>query len=193
MTTDETTALGCPTCGTPVRLVRQGGADVWACPQGHGLGFTLDEAYGHVDEAALGTLWRASAAAPAGGRACPLCAGPLVTVAGEGTDVPVDVCRPDQLIWLDAGELEALPPDLPEPPLAPEEREHLHDIVTEYDRALAEAYAQGDLLDRVADAIARRHPGLAEFLEHALYGDRLDRMADETRRRIDDLLDGKAA
>jgi Zn-finger nucleic acid-binding protein len=188
----------CPTCRTPLEAGRQGEVDFWSCPAGHGLGFTMSEADGRVQEDEIARLWQASASAPPGPSPCGWCGAPMVRVTvgvdadeareggpGDGPDtaeLTVDVCREDEFFWFDPGELEQLPNDLPNPPPSAEEQEEIDLILADYDRALAEAAEEDDggLFDRLADPIARRHPGFTRMLDHGLYGDALDRLEDET-------------
>lgn len=58
-------------------------------------------------------IWRRSKTEPPGARRCPFCAAPMatveVTVSPTDPAVRLDLCRVDQLVWFDPGEVEALP------------------------------------------------------------------------------------
>jgi Zn-finger nucleic acid-binding protein len=190
----------CPACDAPLEARKEGELDFWSCPVGHGVGFTMSEAYGRVQEDEIERLWQASASAPLGTAPCAWCGVPMARVTvgvhpdearegepGDGPDtreLTVDVCREDQFFWFDPGELDQLPNDLPDPVPSAEEQREIDEILAEYDRALAEAAKAGDggPLDRLADPLARRHPGFTRALEHGVYGDALDRLEEETER-----------
>ncbi len=109
-----TTTPACPTCGAELRLDRDGVLDAWLCPEGHGKGFTLTEAYQRIDDDEVRAIWQQARAASPGTRACPLCGDTMVnmtvapTVGGDAT-LPLDVCLRDELLWFDAGELDSFP------------------------------------------------------------------------------------
>ncbi|MFN8035532.1 MAG: hypothetical protein U0V73_06330 [Acidimicrobiia bacterium] len=127
----------CPQCSAELKLAKTGELDFWSCPAGHGLGFTITEAYGRVQEDEISKIWEGAKATSAGTKACPMCATPMVTVtigvdpdeAAEGKpgdqpdtgQVTLDVCRNDQVVWFDPGELEQLPRDLENPEPTPEQ------------------------------------------------------------------------
>ena len=52
----------CPTCAGALVLTTSGELDTWNCGAGHGLGMTLSEGYGRVQEDELHELWVASGA-----------------------------------------------------------------------------------------------------------------------------------
>lgn len=65
-----------------------------------------------IDEATLRGLWRGAVTMEfLGDRSCPACRRAMVEVEVAGTDGPVavDACRPCQLVWFDAAEMEHLP------------------------------------------------------------------------------------
>jgi len=108
----------CPVCDE--ELVHQTtGFAGWACPQGHGVAATIPVVRTQVDGDTVAELWDRSDEAIPSGRACPFCrqlmvpveAGVAGSAAGPGPAPPVrlDLCRLDQLIWFDPGELEELP------------------------------------------------------------------------------------
>ena len=124
----------CPTCNAQLQLTNHDTFDSWVCPAGHGLAATLSELYERAQEDEIHRLWALARAAAksgaAGGRPCPMCQRAMVSVAvptdgdeaeegapgdtPDGAEVPVDVCVADEVVWFDAGELEALPADLPD-------------------------------------------------------------------------------
>jgi Zn-finger nucleic acid-binding protein len=183
----------CPQCRAELKLVANGQLDFWSCPQGHGLGFTLSEAYGRVEDDEISKIWHGSEKAPPGGRTCPMCDRPMVTVTvgvdddeaaeGEPDDHPdelqvsLDVCREDQFLWFDPGELDELPLDIPNPRPSAEEQRSIDLIAKAYDHDLVdalEAEANRGLANRLADRIASRHPGFVRLLDHAVYRHALD-------------------
>ncbi len=183
----------CPQCKAELKLVANGQLDFWSCPAGHGLGFTLSEAYGRIQDDEISQIWHSSESAAPGDHTCPMCSAPMVTVTigidadefaegkdGDGADtkeVTLDVCREDQLIWFDPGDLDSLPQDLPNPKPSAQEERNVALIAKAYDHDLVEAYeAEEDrgVANRLANRIARNHPGLVRFLDHAVYRDALD-------------------
>ncbi len=107
----------CPTCAGELRH-EPGDFPAWLCPAGHGVAATLPAARKRVDEQVVTKVWAEAYRAPAGLRPCPFCTKPMTPVTwtvAEGepaTSVALDLCRADQLLWFDVGELEALPPQL---------------------------------------------------------------------------------
>jgi Zn-finger nucleic acid-binding protein len=180
----------CPQCRAELKLGASGRLDAWACPAGHGVGFTLSELHERAQEDELARLWERAKSADAGKHACPMCDRGMVTVTiavdtdelverrvEDKTDdarVTLDVCRDDQFIWFDPGELDELPEDLPEPEPSVAEAAQIDRITTAYERELARAYEDDSLLGRFADKVAKRHPGFVKFLDRAVYRDALD-------------------
>jgi Zn-finger nucleic acid-binding protein len=174
----------CPSCGEALTLTHQGQLDTWVCPAGHGLGATLSEAYDVVQEDELAVLWQlARQATPSNSaRRCPICEQPMVSVevpydtdeAEEGASgdldpigsVWVDVCEDDQLIWFDAGELQAFPTDLADPEPSAAELEGAEKIRAAFGQSIVEssrARESGQLTERIYQRIAR-HKGLTRAL-----------------------------
>jgi Zn-finger nucleic acid-binding protein len=179
----------CPECRAELKLGASGRLDAWACPSGHGVGFTLSELHERAQEDELARLWEGAKTAAAGKHACPMCDRAMVTVtigidADESVDGPDDtadtgrvtleVCRDDQFIWFDPGELDELPEDLPEPKPSAAEAAQIDRITTSYERELAAAYEDDSLLGRFAGRVAKRHPGFVKFLDRVVYRDALD-------------------
>jgi len=190
----------CPRCSDELKLGANGQVDCWSCPVGHGLGLTLSEAYGRVQEDEISKIWHGSEAAQPGKYSCPMCGVPMLSVTvgvdsdeapeGESEDtpdsasVPLDVCREDQFIWFDVRELDEFPQDLPNPEPSPEELRRINLIMSAFDRDLDEANEDElnrGILNRLANTVARRHPGFVSVLEHAMYGHKLDELEAETR------------
>jgi Zn-finger nucleic acid-binding protein len=179
----------CPQCRAELKLGASGRLDAWACPAGHGVGFTLSELHERAQEDELSRLWEGAKSADPGKHACPMCDRGMVTVtigidADESVDGPQDmtdtdrvtleVCRDDQFIWFDPGELDELPDDLPEPEPSAAEVAQFDRITTAYERELAAAYEDDSLLGRFADKVATRHPSFVKFLDRVVYRDALD-------------------
>ena len=118
-------------------------------------------------------MWEAAKTASAGKHACPMCDradGRTVTIGvdadestggpndmtGTPSSVTLDVCRDDQFIWFDPGELDQLPEDPPPTRSRPPPRSAAIDrITTAYERELGAAYEDDSHLGRFAD---RRWP-----------------------------------
>ncbi len=136
-----TSAPVCPNCGSTLQLEHDGELDAWACPQHHGLGFTVSEAYKRMDEGEIHTIWQQARTASAGSRTCPICTTTMVSVtvaptAAATTDplptLSLDVCLVDEFIWFDAGELHEIPVDTNEPAPDPEEDAQIAQITEQF-------------------------------------------------------------
>jgi Zn-finger nucleic acid-binding protein len=174
----------CPTCGTALGLNPQGDFHAWVCPNGHGLAATLTEGYHKVQDDELHQLWKLAKTAAPGDRKCPMCEQPMVVVdlgwdsdeveegtAGDGADEgheELDVCKLDEVIWFDAGELEALPADLPNAEPTPEQQAQITQIadtfVSDYTNQVEQDIHSG-LVNRFADHYQTRHPRRASLLD----------------------------
>ena len=160
------TSCTCPTCGATLALRHEGALDAWTCPQGHGLAFTLTEAYERLPDDEIHAMWALARTAKPGTRRCPMCEHPMVTVSVPGVDgappVDVDVCVDDELLWLEAGELDRLPPPrADEAPSADEQRE-IDQITRQFGEGLQRDWAVEDdlgFVNRVASR-AGSHPVL---------------------------------
>jgi Zn-finger nucleic acid-binding protein len=178
----------CPECRQQLALKSAGDLDFWACPAGHGLGFTMSEAYGRLQDDEIAALWAGSEQAPVGTRPCPFCTAPMVSVtiavdadessaaAPGAKSVTLDVCRDDEVFWFDAGELDEFPADLPNADLTPEEQKNLELVMTTFDKTLDEETAAEPVgrLDRMANHIVRHHPSFVRVLDRAVYRSKLD-------------------
>jgi Zn-finger nucleic acid-binding protein len=175
----------CPTCKAALKL----GADgFWSCPSGHGLGFTLSKAYGRIADDEIAKIWRASEKAAAGKTPCIFCGKPTVTFTVDG--VVLDVCRADEALWFDPGELDQLPRDRPDAPPSAEQQRQFAAIMEAFDHDLVTGLAREQgraILDRLTNHVVREHPGFARLFDNALDGDRLDELEAETEREQDDL------
>jgi hypothetical protein len=119
----------CPQCRQPLASRRNGDFDTWECTQGHGVGLTLTEAYGHLQEDEIHAIWKAAAGAPKSALASPLLGHPMVAVTvvvdddevegntGSGAHpVTLDVAVDEQFLWFHVVDFKAMPADLPNPP-----------------------------------------------------------------------------
>ncbi|HEV2309945.1 MAG TPA: hypothetical protein VGU73_05445 [Acidimicrobiia bacterium] len=156
----------CPKCGAPLALRDEGALNAWTCPQGHGLAFTLTEAYERLPGGEIQTLWALARTAKPGTRRCPMCGGKMATVPVPGSDgerpVDVDVCVNDELLWLDAGELDRLPAAKPHAAPSADEQQHIDDITRQFGEGLQRDWAAEDdigLVNRVASRVGH-HPVL---------------------------------
>ncbi len=180
----------CPICQGALSLVHQGEFDNWACAAGHGLGATLDESHGQLQNDELAQLWSAARAAVAASpaRLCPICERAMVTidlhfdadeapegVSGDGPDLGeewLDVCVSDQLIWFDAGELAALPTDLPDPEPTAAELAQVAMIRSEFGANVEAGIRERDndqlsekFVNRIYERIASRSPRTLRLLD----------------------------
>ena len=169
----------CPTCQAPLALGANGLTGFWSCPNGHGAACTVTAAYGHVQDEEIRAIWQASAQAQPGSRACPMCGHPMVEVSvdaaaaagAKAAKVAVDVCRDDELFWLDAGEVDQLPKSAPAAAPSAEEEKNFAAIRKSFDDAVDEGIREQHhgLFDRMTDRIAERHPAFTGLVTHATY------------------------
>ena len=155
----------CPTCGAALELRHEGAFNAWTCPGGHGLGFTLTEAYERLPDDEIAAIWQLARQGAPGPRHCPMCARPMVTIAVPAVDdarpVDLDVCLVDELLWFDARELDRLPPDRPAAaPPDPTEEAEIAEITQHFGEGLRQDWAAEDargVVGRVARRVGR-HP-----------------------------------
>jgi hypothetical protein len=169
----------CPTCQSPLALGANGLTGFWSCPNGHGAACTVTAAYGHVQDDEIRAIWQASAQAQPGSHACPMCGHPMVEVSvdaaaaagAQAAKVAVDVCRDDELFWLDAGEVDQLPKAAPAAAPSAEEEQNFAAIRKSFDDAVDEGIREQHhgLWDRWTDRIADRHPAFTGLVTHATY------------------------
>ncbi len=163
----------CPTCGAPLTLTHSGELDTWVCPQHHGAAMTMSEAYRHLQDDELESLWQlARSATPSSqARLSPLTGRPMVSVilrydSDEAPGVPVaegtvtlDIDADEQFIWFDASEFAALPTDLPNAEPTTEELGAVESIRARYGEAIVTDSHDRTLHD-LAERIQRRLPDL---------------------------------
>jgi Zn-finger nucleic acid-binding protein len=183
----ELSAPKCPVCGAELKLGASGKLDAWSCPAGHGLGFTLSEAYERLDDDEVHAIWQASEHAAPGKHTCPMCSRPManVTVSVGGPGSPqetLDVCRDDEFIWFDPGELDKFPQHTAATAPSADELKKIEQIRQTFDHDLDDAQAAEEsrgLMNRFANHVVMSHPGLVHLLDHAVYHHDLDDL-DET-------------
>jgi Zn-finger nucleic acid-binding protein len=176
----------CPQCGAELKLGASGKLDAWSCPAGHGIGFTLSEAYERLEDDEIHAIWKASEQAAPGAHTCPLCSQPMasvtIAVAGPGSpEETFDVCREDEFIWFDPGELDEFPQHTAVAPPSADEQRKIDQIRATFDHDLDEAIAAEEsdsVLDRFANHVVESHPGFVHMLDHAVYGHELDDLED---------------
>jgi hypothetical protein len=172
----------CPQCGAQLTLGASGKLHAWSCPAGHGIGFTVSAAYERLEDDEIHTIWHASETAAPGSHRCPFCSQPMVsvTVAVGGAGSPeetLDVCRADEFIWFDPGELDEFPQHTDAAPPSADELAKVEQIRQTFDHDLDEAIADGQsqgALNRFANHVVVSHPGLVHLLDHAVYHHELD-------------------
>jgi len=182
----ELPAPKCPQCGAELKLGASGKLDAWSCPSGHGIGFTVSEAYERLEDDEIHAIWNAAEQAAPGSHACPMCSLPMVSVTvavgGPGSaQETLDVCREDEFIWFDPGELDEFPQHTAAPAPSAEEQRKIDQIRATFDHDLDEAIAAEESdssLDRFANHVVKSHPGFVHMLDHAVYGHELDDLED---------------
>ena len=175
----------CPTCNAQLQLTNHDSFDSWVCPAGHGLAATLSELYERAQDDEIHQLWALARVATPGAdaRHCPMCERPMASVtvptdpthaavpAGESPtpggsgEVPVDVCVSDEVVWFDAGELEALPPAQADAPPTAAQDAALADITRQFGEQIeaAEAAEGSGLVAHLASRLERSHRAFGLF------------------------------
>ena len=151
-------APACPTCREELTLEADDTFNAWTCPAGHGLAFTLSEAYERLPDDEIQAIWQRarSTDVATSTRGCSMCGATMVAVPCES--ITLDVCVIDEVLWLDAGELDQLPPDVPEAPPSPEETAWLEAVTEEFGDALTagwDAEEQATITGRLAARFLR--------------------------------------
>ena len=176
----------CPKCGAELELGASGTLHAWSCPKGHGLGFTLTVAYERLQDDEIHEIWHDSETAGPGTYACPMCTKPMVAVTvavgGPGSaEETLDVCRQDEFMWFDAGELDEFPQHVDASPPSADELAKIAQIRATFDHDLDDAVAAEEsrgLMNKFANHVVACHPGLIGLLDHAVYRHQLDDLAD---------------
>jgi hypothetical protein len=178
----------CPRCRTTlIKGSLKNDIDSFACPNHDGVGITLSEAWGHLQDDEVKAIWRAAKT----GRPSPL-KSPLfgrdmvrieITVDSDEEDgnrgpdtfeLELDVSVDEQFIWFDAGELERMPDDLPNRPLSEAERAQIDAISRQFGDSLMASFHQrenaslsGRLLSFVAahKRMQKVHASLARMID----------------------------
>jgi Zn-finger nucleic acid-binding protein len=157
--------------------------DCWACPGAHGVALTMAESYEQMQEDELARLWELARAGSPGPLPGPFGGPPMVRIllpydddeAKEGEEgdtedvgaVELDVDLDNQFIWFDAGELEQLPADLPDPEPTAEENAAVAQITRQFSEeygAALDARDDHEISERIYQRIARR-PGMLRTFE----------------------------
>ena len=179
----------CPICSADLHLGGTPGADgtdsfhCWTCPDGHGLAMTLSESYERLQDDEIDQIWQQARTAPPGPLSSPFHDGQMVRVsvradadeAPDGADgdgpatatIVVDVDVENQFIWLDAGELDEFPADLPDPEPSPDELAREQEIVQRFGVSYTDAVEgreSRELTERLYRRVAR-HPGALDALD----------------------------
>lgn len=155
-------APACPTCREELTLQADDTFDAWVCPSGHGLAFTLSEAYERLRDNEIRTIWRLANVTPraegvrTSTRGCPMCSATMLAVPCDA--VTLDVCVIDEVLWFDAGELDQLPPDVAEATPSAEETAELETVTEQFGDALTagwDAEEQATITGRLTTRLLR--------------------------------------
>jgi hypothetical protein len=168
--------------------------DIWACPNQDGVGMTLSEAWGHLQDDEVKAIWSAAKNGQPSHLKSPVRGTDMVRIeipvdgdeeeGNRGSDafqMELDVSVDEQFMWFDAGELERMPEDLPNPAMSEEERRHIDEIAQQFGESIMAAYhkrenesVDGRLLNFVAShkRLKRIHAQLARMVEAITPGHR---------------------
>ena len=178
----------CPRCGSPlIKGTQKNDINVWACPNHDGVGMTLSEAWGHLQDDEVKAVWKAAKIGQPSPLKSPVLGREMVHIEitvdndeEEGNQGPgafqmeLDVSVDEHFIWFDAGELERMPDEIPNPAMSEEERKHIDDIAQQFGDSIMAAYHEresesldGRLLNFVAShtRMKRVQDRLARMLE----------------------------
>jgi Zn-finger nucleic acid-binding protein len=155
----------CPVCHNALIRSTTENLDVWDCASGHGNAISTTEASHRIQDDEMALLMGGAAQGDLSERACPGCAATMRSVEitvdddedtnqeAEGRVVictlRAEVCQECLFVWLDRGELDLLPMDLPNPKFhaTQEQQEVLDEIAAKYREAVEEDYAERDRND----------------------------------------------
>ena len=176
----------CPRCGiTLVKGTQKNGIDSWACPDHHGVGITLNEAWSHLQDDEIRAIWRAAKDGEAAALKSSTLNGNMVrikvTVDGDeqegnrGPDafeIELDVDVDEQFIWFDSGELERMPDDLPNPPMSEEDRKHVEEIAQQFGESIManDRKRENESLDGKLYNFVASHNRMKQLVEAILPG-----------------------
>jgi Zn-finger nucleic acid-binding protein len=176
----------CPRCRTPLtKGTLKNDIDSWACPNHHGVGITLSEAWGHLQDDEVKAIWSAAKNGQPSDLKSPALGKEMVRIeitvdsdeeeGNRGPDafqIELDVSVDEQFIWFDAGELEKMPEDIPNPQMSEGERKHIEEIAQEFGDSMMANYDKrenesvtGKLYNFVAS-----HRRMKRFIEAILPG-----------------------
>ena len=178
----------CPRCQTPlIKNTQKSDFDTWACPNHDGVGMTLSEAWGHLQDDEVKAIWRAAKNGRPSELKSPVFGRDMVRIEitvdedeedgnrGPGAfQMELDVSVDEQFIWFDAGELERMPDDIPNPPLSEAERKQIDAIAQQFGDALMASFHKsedeslsGRMLNFVAahKRLQQLHGSLARMVE----------------------------
>ena len=161
--------------------------DTWACPNLDGVGMTLSEAWGHLQDDEVKAIWSAARNGQPSLLKSPIRGTDMVRIEllvdsdeeegnrGSGAfQMELDVSIDEQFIWFDSGELERMPDDIPNPAMSREERNHIDEIAQQFGESIMANYHKrenesldGKLLNFVAahKRLKRVHEQLARMVE----------------------------
>jgi len=183
-----TIKYNCPRCGTALtKGTQKTDLDVWACPNQDGVGITVSEAWGHLQDDEVKAIWNAAKNGQPSPLKSPVFGRDMVRIAisvdsdeeesNRGPDafqMELDVSVDEQFIWFDSGELERMPDDIPNPAMSEEERKHIDEIAQQFGDSIMAGYHKrenesldGKLLNFVAShkRMKRVHERLAGLVE----------------------------
>ena len=164
----------CPQCRSTLASVREDRLDTWQCKEGHGIGLTLSESYGHFQEDEIDAIWKEAKSGARSSLKSPLLGGPMVAITvsvdddeirgnqGPGSRlVTLDVAPDEQFLWFHVVDFNNMPADLPNPLPSAEELAH-HELLARQSReSIAKDLAsrEGDL-DNLGHRIGSRAAAL---------------------------------
>ncbi len=114
----------CPVCGVALEQGHKSGLETWQCPEAHGVGINLIEAYGHLQRDELEAIWGNAKDAPESPLVSPITGKRMVEVTfdvdddmkfgttdGEARSMTIEVDTENYFGWFSFEELRSMPID----------------------------------------------------------------------------------
>ena len=103
--------MDCLVCRTALYADQTPDGALWRCAQCDGVAANLAVLSKYLEPETVPTFWQKLNSSHPGLRSCPSCRNPLriFRVSLDEQCITLDSCHTCQLVWFDAGELEALP------------------------------------------------------------------------------------
>jgi hypothetical protein len=160
-------------CSVVLDAKADGEFNAWVCPKGHGLGATVTELWGQLQDDEISELWAGIKDGKPSDKLSPALRLPMVTVEialdddevvgnapADASRITVDVSSNEEFIWFDAGEFEQFAKDLANAEPSAEEQAKIDEIadtfVNEWSKETMKHNRWAALGNSFANAVARK-------------------------------------